>query len=356
MSSRLYMQALEVFRKEAEDRYRGDAKDMEILREFLREKATPEESKKAAEDLRADAGKKYGSKKVGDTVIPDTWISNIMGNINNFVTVGNYAMKGAPESVGLAWFAVRLTLSAIQNNYDLYNFFGSGLTDISEIMIIIPHYDRLYDETKNPEFKPSPVVDKLFKDIITAYAAVLKFSLSIKRHLTAGTLARIRHGFKDFFGGQKGKFQGQLEGIGTLKMKILENSEAAFQDRTLHGIESVQGVMASVQKTVQDIKGFQSTLETFHKEQTAQLDLLLKKVEDIKATTKPKTPWDIALQEFEKNKDILSPSKESVEALGEALDQRFPGTCQWVFEDPYYLGWEQSSTTSILCYAGQQGK
>jgi hypothetical protein len=42
-------------------------------------------------------------------------------------------MKGAPESVGLAWFAVKLTLSAIQSNYELYAFFGSGLTDISEI-------------------------------------------------------------------------------------------------------------------------------------------------------------------------------------------------------------------------------
>lgn len=57
----------------------------------------------------------------------------LLRNIGTFVEVGNYAMKGAPESVGLAWFAIKLTLSAIQSNYELYSFFGSGLTDISEI-------------------------------------------------------------------------------------------------------------------------------------------------------------------------------------------------------------------------------
>jgi hypothetical protein len=136
-SSRLYKEGRAQFIKACEERY-SDSKDLEMLRDFLAQQSTPEEARMAAGNLKTDASKKWGSHKVGDTEIPAVWVDKIMANIGNFVAVGNYAMIGAPESVGLAWFAVKLTLSAIQSNYDLYTFFGSGLTDISEIMILIP--------------------------------------------------------------------------------------------------------------------------------------------------------------------------------------------------------------------------
>lgn len=132
-SSRLYKDALSQFKRETEAHYHDSSKKLDLLKDFLAQQGSPEEAQVAAGSLRADAGKKWGSKKVGDAEIPAAWIDKIMGNIGNFVEVGNYAMKGAPESVGLAWFAVKLTLSAIQSNYELYAFFGSGLTDISEI-------------------------------------------------------------------------------------------------------------------------------------------------------------------------------------------------------------------------------
>jgi hypothetical protein len=59
----------------------------------------------------------------------------IMENIENFITAGDYLTNNAPESVGMAWYAIKLTLTAIHSNYELYNFFGSGLADISEIMV-----------------------------------------------------------------------------------------------------------------------------------------------------------------------------------------------------------------------------
>jgi hypothetical protein len=193
----LYDEALDRFRKDAAERHSG-SKDIELLNEFLRERATPEETKQAAEVLQGDAGKKYGSRKVGDVEIPESWIANILGNIESFVAAGDFVTKNAPESVGMAWYAVKLTLTAIHSNYDLYTFFGSGLSDISEIMIIVRHYDRLYDERSKPQWKPSPLVEKLFQDVIGAYAAVLEFSFAIKRHLTAGAMTKIKHGFRDF--------------------------------------------------------------------------------------------------------------------------------------------------------------
>ena len=132
-NSRLYKDALVQFKKDTEEHYRDSSKKLKLLHDFLASRASPEEAQAAAGNLKTDTGKKWGSKKVGEAEVPAAWIDKIMGNIGNFVEVGNYAMKGAPESVGLAWFAVKLTLSAIQSNYELYNFFGAGLTDISEI-------------------------------------------------------------------------------------------------------------------------------------------------------------------------------------------------------------------------------
>jgi hypothetical protein len=140
----LYKVALRKFKKDAEDRYR-DEKDREILHDFLRQNASPDEAKVAAENLAADSKKKYSSKnlKVGDVEIPQTWIDSILGNINNFVAAGDKLSEGAPESVALAWWAISKSLGAIQANYELYSLFGTGLSDISEIMVLIRHYDRL---------------------------------------------------------------------------------------------------------------------------------------------------------------------------------------------------------------------
>ncbi|KAF2184991.1 hypothetical protein K469DRAFT_168171 [Zopfia rhizophila CBS 207.26] len=366
--SKLYHEALARFKKDAEAVYQ-DSKDRAILYDFLKEKGTPEDAKKAAEGLQIEAGSKYGSRKVGDTKIPQEWISNILDNIGNFIQLGDYATTGAPESVGLAWYAIRLTLSAIQNNYELYNFFGAGLSNISEIMIIIPHYDRLYDERDRRGWKPSPVVDKLFKDIIETYAAVLDFSLSIKRHLNGGVMDKIRHGIKDFFNLQKGKFEGKLAAIAMLKKKILEGCKAAFQERSLEGLDGMKDVMSGVRATVDGIRAFQPTLQRFHDEQLAKIDELQKYFakfdekldgfeDNIKAWAKPKTPWELAVQEFDKINTKLKPMNDTRGAFRALAERRFPGTCEWVFDegiyDPYYQ-WHQCQTGNLYCFTGREG-
>ena len=365
--SNLYREALAKFREEKEGKYQ-DAKDRQTLYEFLAEKGTPEDAQRQALTLKDDAGKKYGSRKVGDTEIPQAWINNILGNISNFIKIGDYATTGAPESVGLAWYAVRLTLSAIQNNYDLYNFFGAGLSDISEIMIIIPHYDRLYDErNRQASWKPSALVEKLFGEIKHAYIAVLDFSLSIMRHLKGGFKDKLRHGFKDFFGLQKDKFKQKLDTIAHLKQKILADCEAAFQGRALEGIDGMRDVVGGIESTVAQIQAFQPELERMHKEQLNKLDELEKHFakfdekldgmhEDIKAWAKPKTPWEMAVQEFTKNKGSLKPMVDtSDEFLALASGEgRLEGTFEWVFEG-YYIRWQQQ-IAGLLCVTGREGK
>ncbi|KAK3291657.1 ankyrin repeat-containing domain protein [Chaetomium fimeti] len=288
----LYDEALDRFRKDSAERYTS-TKDAELLREFLRERATPEETKRAAEALQGDAGKKWGGRKAGDVEIPESWIANIMGNIENFVAAGDFLTKNAPESVGMAWYAIKLTLTAIHSNYDLYTFFGTGLSDVSEIMIIVRHYDRLYDERSKPQWKPSPLVEKLFQDVIGAYAAVLDFCFAIKRHLTAGT---VRH-----------------------------------------------------------IQDFQDTQRKLHEDAMARFDVLLKGLDDIRASTKRKTQWDYAVQDFQTYQEALDPLKGSFRLLGDTIDAVYPGTCEWVFEDRLYEQWVGAADNAMLCITGSEG-
>ncbi|KAK4140588.1 ankyrin-3 [Dichotomopilus funicola] len=350
----LYDEALDRFRKDAAERH-SSSKDLELLNEFLHERATPEETKTAAEALQGDAGKKYGSRKLGDVEIPESWIANILGNIENFVAAGDFLTKNAPESVGMAWYAIKLTLTAIHSNYDLYTFFGSGLSDISEIMIIVRHYDRLYDERSKPQWKPSPLVEKLFQDVIGAYAAVLEFSFAIKRHLTAGSLTRIKHGFKDFFGLSKAKFEDKLGAVASFKKKILEESQGAFQDKTLTHLDNVSTVLAGIEGTVRNIQDFQDTQKKLHEDAMAKFEVLIKGLDDIKASTKRKTQWDYAVQDFQAFQEVLSPLEGSFKVLGDRIDDIYPGTCEWVLEEISYTQWGDAPEGKILCVTGPEG-
>ncbi|KAL2148960.1 hypothetical protein VTH82DRAFT_1646 [Thermothelomyces myriococcoides] len=350
----LYEEALERFKKDASERH-SSPKDVELLNEFLQERATPEETMQAAEALQGDSGKKYGGRKAGNVEIPGSWVTNIMESIRVFIEAGDFATQSAPESVGMAWFAIRLTLNAINANYELYTFFGTGLSDVSEIMIIVRQYDRLYNEKTKPYWKSNPSVEQLFQNVIGAYASVLEFSYAIKRHLTAGTLARIKHGFKDFFGLSKAKFEDKLSAVATFKQRILEGSQVIFQERTFAHIESVSSVLADIEGTVRRIRDFQDTQRKLHEEAMAKLDLLLRGLDDIKASTKRKSRWDYALQDFQTYQDALSPIQGSSKILEDTIDATFPGTCQWVFETENYNQWVEAEGSALLCLSGPEG-
>ncbi|KAK6859062.1 hypothetical protein PG995_004915 [Apiospora arundinis] len=355
-SSTLYRNALAKFQNEAQVQYK-DAKTRGLLVQFLSERGTPEDSRAAAENLGKDSAQKYGDRHVaGDTKISGVWIQNILGNINNFISVGNYAMKGAPESVGLAWFAVKLTLSAIQSNFELYGLFGSGLTDITEIMIIIPHYDRLYDERSKPGWKPNEVVNKLFDDIVNAYTAVLRFAFSVKRHIEGDKLDKLRHGFKDFFGASKSKFDDRIKEIAVLKKKVLEDTQAAFEKRSLDSLASLGDITNSMKNTIDDIRDFQPTLLNLQQSQLEIMKGVESKMDDLLHKMKAKTPWDLAVQDFDRIKDRMRvPPSNTSAALQRLLAAKFPDTCQWVLEDEIYRDWEASDFNSALCLTGAKG-
>ncbi|GAW10788.1 hypothetical protein ANO14919_001230 [Xylariales sp. No.14919] len=347
-STKLYDKALDRFREDARQRY-PDSKNEILLREFEKERTSPYEAQKAAKQLQQSANEKYGSEHAG---IPVSWINNILGNIGRIIDFGNFAVQAASGPEGLAWSAIKIILGAVQSNYNLYVLFGTGLTDVCEVMLLVTHYDRLHEQAANPNWKPSEILQKLFETIVETYVAVFSFSFSIKRHLDGGLKARLRHAFQDCFGIERSKFQGQLDVIAALKKKILESSEAVFQDTTL---QQFQGIHGAIESAVKSIRGFETQLAKIADAQKSQTEVLQRGIRELKSMANAHSPWGKALAIFEKYTDDLEPLKHTSRPLAAALEKKHDGTCEWLFEKPVYSDWERSTGNHMLCLCGQEG-
>ncbi|QIW98623.1 hypothetical protein AMS68_004141 [Peltaster fructicola] len=307
----------------------GDADGERQLSEFLKARGSPQDAQESARSLQQDAGRKY------------------VGNIQNAIAVGNRLMAGAPETVSAAWFVVKLGLGAIQNNYALYSLFGSGLTAMTEIMILIPHYDTMFDKRDKAGYKVDNLTQMLFRDIVACYVAVLDFLFSIKRHIEASAIGKFRHALKDVVGTQGKKFQAKQDTIMALKAKVLVDSEAAFQGKMFDQMGDVQ---ESLKSTLSDISSFNATAKELAQSQSDILDSLA----DLKASLKPKSRWDWSRQEFENHVKTLEPYQSPVDVVSVLLQRKRPDTCEWIFENNKYTAWV-ASERGQLCLTGDEG-
>jgi hypothetical protein len=229
MSLTLWIEARDQFVEEM----RGKGTDEKLVRTFLAEQSSPEDAKKVAASIADDSETKWNKVQIGGKRISSKWISRIMDNIDRFVAVGDFAMKGAPETVGLAWFAVKQILNATRNNYKLYSFFGDSLNSITEMIVVIQTYAKLYDERKKLDFQASDVVVQLFANIREVYVAILDFGMSVNKHVKGKGLAKIGYAIKDAFDANMPEFQTKKSRIDDLKARIVEESQTAYQEKTL---------------------------------------------------------------------------------------------------------------------------
>ncbi|KAH7322550.1 ankyrin repeat-containing domain protein [Stachybotrys elegans] len=345
-SFELYNRALINFREDVE-RKGLNKREKTWLEEFLKDKTTPQDAMATAEKIKVSAGKKYGDKDV-----PETWVTSIMERIDLLSSIASAAGEGAPQSVGLVFYGVNLVLSAIHSNYELYGIFGSGLTDITEIMIIVSNYDRLYYEKSKVDWEPRQLVTQLFEKITDTYTDILSFCFLVKCHIGGDGWAKVKHGFKDLFGVNKSFFMGKLEEISKKKASVLELSKGAFDDRALDHLDNIREVTDSIQQTVKKIEQFQITSVTLQEEQMAMLQNLEKKLENLR----PKTPHEIAHAKFESIRKTLNPIKDPLRPLEELHSQTGPGTCQWIYEETRFEAWERDTYDSrMFCIAGGKG-
>lgn len=320
---------------------REKREDPVAIESFLQDKASLDDVRQSVTSLQNDSDRKYGSSESSGKGISAKWIRRIMENLDKFLTFGDVAMTAAPESIGLAWFVIKNALGAIQNDYKLYELFNAGLKDITDMMVLVRTYDNIY---KGYAIKASgSILEELSKSILEAYVSILDFSYAVRKHITGGKRSKLVHALKDTAGVLNREFDDKTAAIQAQKMKIVQYSEAAFQQKTTDKLGNMSGELVSIQRTMGEVFEFQQQSSKEQKEILSEL----------KASRSP-SHREIAVAEYEKNMQRLTPWLEgSARTMSIHIKERENGTCAWIAELPAYAAWLHSEASAILCVVGE---
>lgn len=322
-------------------RLREQGEDHLLIENFLKDKATLDDARQSAVSLRDDSDRKYGMNESRSKGVSGKWIRRIMENLEKFTTFGNVAVAAAPESVGLAWFAISQVLSAVQNDYKLYGTFNAALNDITEMMVLVRTYDKIYQG--HAVEGDGSIYHELSKCIREVYMSILDFSYAVKKHITGGKRSKLMHGFKDMVGALNRQFEEKTAAIQTQKTKIIQYSEAAFQQKTSDKLGDVSGELIAMQQTMREVY-------EYHQQSSGEWKEILS---ELKASKAP-SHRDLAVTEYEKNLKLLAPWLDAGAAtMATHTEDRETGTCAWINEIPEYIAWRDGDTSSVLCLTGE---
>jgi hypothetical protein len=128
---------------------------------------------------------------------------------------------------------------------------------------------------------------------------------------------------------------------------VIEDSDGAFQQRLFDQLGDVQH---SLKVNLDSINTFASTAKELARGQSD----ILRELQELRTSVKPKTRWDWSKQEFEIHKKTLDPLPETPGILQSLLTLKHPGTTKWLFEDSKHTAWSSSKSSALLCLIGQE--
>jgi hypothetical protein len=159
-------QATKIFRE-------SKGKDSKKLDKFLTGWETPNAVKLYCESKKAEATKEYASR-----------FGRILEKIEIAMSVGDVAMKGAPESVGLAWMGIRFCLASVSDDYATFEIFGQACLDITGIVISCAVFAQVYGPSRDiGALDTKAISSQVTERIPQIYAEILDFSFEVKRYL-----------------------------------------------------------------------------------------------------------------------------------------------------------------------------
>ena len=109
------------------------------------------------------------------------------------------------------------------------------------------------------------------------------------------------------------------------KAKVLEDSAGVFQEKVFDNFRNVND---SLEKSLKGIRSFASTAEELAQGQS----VLLRQLQDVIASVKPKSRWDWLKQDFDENKKALDPLPDDHHLLSDLQSARYPETTSWLLK------------------------
>ena len=173
--------------REAVNNFRmGSDHKAQRLEEFLKTYTTPQAVSQTLRDRQRDAPNQYGPV-----------LSKLMGKVDIFLAAGDIAVKGAPESVGLAWTGISLALGSVQDDWATFQLFSGACVDIIGIMISCRLFGRMFSTSKGPaEF--FEIQDQVRNSIPKIYDRILEFSYQMFKYMDRNKFRQFRPDILDF--------------------------------------------------------------------------------------------------------------------------------------------------------------
>jgi hypothetical protein len=316
------------------------------LDEFLKTYTTPQAVSQTLRERQRDAPNQYGPV-----------LSKVLGKIDIFLAAGDIAVKGAPESVGLAWTGISLALGSIQDDFATFQLFSGACVDIIGIMVTCRLFGRMFASAKGPaEF--FEIQDQVRTSIPKIYDKILEFSYQMFKYMdrnkfckltmhigSRGALIQTVRITRGILKNNKEEFAGGIKDIKEYERLMSENATKASQALTSYW---QQQSSEKQDQMLVDLKLIREQLSESSAASKEMNDYLKKELEE----QRRKTPMDIARESYVKNKQRLRAIVDTEAMLGKRKSVREEGTCNWIFETEAYKTWHDSAGSSMLWVSG----
>ncbi|KAL1604963.1 hypothetical protein SLS60_004504 [Paraconiothyrium brasiliense] len=316
---------------------RKDKDDEKKLDDFLKERSTPQETRELCKTTQKKAGNEYSPS-----------LGGILEKIDIAMSVGDLAIKSAPESVGLAWMGIRLCLHSVADDFATFNIFGAACSDIIGIMISCAVFGRMYGPSRGIEsFQEihSQVTDR----IPLIYTEILDFSFSVKKYMGRNKAARMAKGLVV---SASAKFGMKIKAIKEHDLAMAEFARRAHEQLSVYYLHTAHDMQQEMRGSLDDIQDKLNQSARLDEDHRQQVRLLIEEL----SKRREMTPRDVAMKNFDENVKALDPISDQQGIYNAKLKRRSPPqTCTWIFDNEAFRTWFESDKSDMLWVSGGGG-
>ncbi|KIW86612.1 uncharacterized protein Z519_12796 [Cladophialophora bantiana CBS 173.52] len=332
----------EAFEKEAWNAARAvfsGNHDPSNFQPFLKDYTTPESARSSVVQAQKEANSEYNGK-----------LGAILDKVDQFMKVGDLAIKSAPESVGLAWTGIRLCLHSVQDDFATFSLFSGACADILGILISCRVYGRLYaTRDRPPEF--TELHEKVLSYIQDTYVNIIEFSYQMWKYARSNTGVRV---IKGLFRSAQGKFQPKIKAIKDNEAQMNKYASQANQQVSQYyqkkGLDNDATMMKGLSEQMEMLQALQEEAA----KQNKLMEELMKR-DELHRGDQRMTAAEITHANWEKQKKELPSLEDNQQVLDSKLAARKEGTCGWILENSKFQDFVNAEGGNVTWLVGTGG-
>jgi hypothetical protein len=270
-----------------------------------------------------------------------------------FISMGDVAFAGGPESIGLVWTGFKFIFGGIKSEYDTCHLLADACAIVLGMMIECRVYGGMFASSMSTADDETGSIGRIQECITNAYLGLLTFSYTSQKYFKKSGIFRKA---KAIVASPVAKFQGVVDNITATEQELRKWAKIASDKRDA---ESQTTILENEHQLLEMAeRQYKENADAMEK-LTRELARISEKIDDVKNVIESKltakTPLQIAKEEVTKNLGKLQPLVLSGEIHDDTV--RAPKTCQWIFKRSEYEKWIQDDRGILWLYGapGQSG-